>query len=128
MTAVLDRNGLAYKGYVGSVAFSAEDGVFHGRLDFIRDLVTYEGTDAASLRQAFEDAVDDYLLLCQEQSRAPDTPFKGSFNVRPGPELHRQAVMMARRKGVSLNTLVSDALRGHLDRDAHGQPPTSSGA
>jgi len=123
MTAVLDHDGLAYKGYVGSVAYSAEDGVFHGRLESIRDLVTYEGTDAASLRQAFEEAVDDYLALCAEQGRAPDTPFKGSFNVRPGPDLHRRAMMLARRKGVSLNTLVRDALRDHLDREAGPKGP-----
>jgi predicted HicB family RNase H-like nuclease len=123
MTAVLDHDGLAYKGYVGSVGFSAEDGVFHGRLEFIRDLVTYEGTDAASLRQAFEDAVDDYLALCAEQNRTPDAPFKGSFNVRPGPELHRRAMMLARRKGISLNTLVRDALRDHLEREAGPEQP-----
>ncbi|MQX35013.1 type II toxin-antitoxin system HicB family antitoxin [Roseospira navarrensis] len=118
MTAGLDHDGLSCKGYVGSLAYSAEDGVFHGRLEFIRDLVTYEGTDAASLRAAFEGAVDDYLALCAEEGRAPDTPFKGSFNVRPGPDLHRRAMLAARRKGISLNVLVRDALRAHLDREA----------
>ena len=34
---------LEYKGYFGSVEYSDEDEVFHGRLEFIRDLVTYEG-------------------------------------------------------------------------------------
>lgn len=116
MTAVMDRDGLAYKGYVGSLAYSAEDGVFHGRLEFIRDLVTYEGTDAVGLRQAFEEAVDDYLAVCEQQGRAPDTPLKGSFNVRTGPELHRRAMLAARRAGVSLNALVSEALRDRLDR------------
>ena len=33
MTAMLE-----YKGYLGSVEFSDEDEVFHGRLKFIRDL------------------------------------------------------------------------------------------
>lgn len=108
---------LEYKGYIGSVEYNDEDVVFHGRLEFIRDLVTYEGTDAKGLKQAFHEAVDDYLELCEEEGRKPDTPLKGSFNVRPGRDLHRRAMIFARRKGVNLNTVVSDALQRYLDRE-----------
>ena len=108
---------LEHKGYFGSVEYSDEDEVFHGRLEFIRDLVTYEGTDAKGLKQAFHEAVDDYLALCAEEGRKPDVPLKGSFNVRPGRELHRRAMIFARRKGLNLNTVVSDALRHYLDRE-----------
>jgi predicted HicB family RNase H-like nuclease len=52
---------LEYKGYFGSVAYSDEDGVLHGRLEFIRDLVTHEGKDAKGIRAAFREAVNDYL-------------------------------------------------------------------
>ncbi len=107
---------LEYRGYLGSVEYSDEDEVFHGRLEFIRDLVTYEGTDARGLKQAFHTAVDDYLALCADQGRAPDTPLKGSFNVRPGRELHRRAMLFARSRGLNLNTVVSDALRAYLER------------
>jgi predicted HicB family RNase H-like nuclease len=108
---------LEYHGYVGSVACSDEDEVLHGRLEFIRDLVTYEASDAAGLKRAFREAVDDYLALCAEEGREPDVPLKGSFNVRPGRELHRRAVLFARRNGLNLNTVVSDALRRYLERD-----------
>ncbi|AJD51064.1 MULTISPECIES: type II toxin-antitoxin system HicB family antitoxin [Thalassospira] len=110
-------NMLEYKGYLGSVEFSDEDEVFHGKLEFIRDLVTYEGTDAKSLKDAFHEAVEDYLELCQSENRAPDTPLKGSFNVRPGPELHRRAMLFALRHHMNLNNVVIDALRRHLDRE-----------
>lgn len=108
---------LEYKGYFGSVEYSDEDEVLHGRLEFIRDLVTYEGADAKGLKRAFHQAVDDYLALCAEEGRKPDEPLKGSFNVRPGRELHRRAMLAARRKGTNLNTIVSDALKVYLDRD-----------
>ncbi len=36
-------------------------------------------------------AVDDYLELCEAEDRKPDVPLKGSFNVRPGRDLHRRA-------------------------------------
>ena len=43
---------------------------------------------------------------------------KGSFNVRPGRELHRRAMLYAYRKGMSLNAVVTDALRRMLDAPA----------
>lgn len=112
-------NMLEYKGYLGSVEYSDEDEVLHGRLEFIRDLVTYEGADARSLKAAFREAVDDYLALCEAQGREPDVPLKGSFNVRPGPDLHRRAMLFAKQRGTNLNTIVSDALRRYLDREEH---------
>ena len=63
---------LEYKGYLGSVEYSDEDEVLHGRLEFIRDLVTYEGRDAKGIRAAFREAVDDYLELCEAEGRKAD--------------------------------------------------------
>ena len=108
---------LEYKGYLGSIEYSDEDEVLHGRLEFIRDLVAYEGMDAKSLKAAFHEAVDDYLALCETEGRKPDVPLKGSFNVRPGRDLHRRAMLYAKRRGVNLNSVVSDALRRYLDRE-----------
>jgi predicted HicB family RNase H-like nuclease len=108
---------LEYKGYLGSVDYSDADEILHGRLEFIRDLVTYEGADAKSLKAAFQEAVDDYLELCAAEGRKPDVPLKGTFNVRPGRDLHRRAMLYAQRRGINLNTVVSDALRQYLDRE-----------
>ena len=108
---------LEYRGYLGSVLYNDEDEILHGRLEFIRDLVTYEGQDARSLKHAFRDAVDDYLSLCAGEGREPDVPLKGSFNVRPGRELHRRAMLYARREGMSLNAVVTGALRRMLEKD-----------
>lgn len=108
------KNMIAYKGYYGSVHYSDEDQIFHGKIEFIRSLVSYEGTDVISLRTAFEEAVDDYLKLCEEENREPDTPFKGSFNIRTGTDLHRRAVLFAKSKGTNLNSIVTDALEKYL--------------
>ena len=62
---------LEYKVYLGSVEYGDDDEVLHGRLEFIRDLVTYEGTDATGLKAAFRQAVDDYLALCESEGRTP---------------------------------------------------------
>ena len=63
---------LEYKGYLGSVEYSEEDGVLHGRVEFIRDLVSHEGKDAKGIKAAFQEAVDDYLALCEAEGRKAD--------------------------------------------------------
>ena len=44
---------LTYKGFMGTVHFSAEDKVFHGKIEGIDDLVTFEGKSVDELIKAF---------------------------------------------------------------------------
>lgn len=76
------NNTMEYKGYVGSVEFSEEDGLFYGKVMGIRALISYEGSTAAELVNDFHGAVDDYLALCEENHTEPERAYKGSFNVR----------------------------------------------
>ena len=100
-----------YRDYIGSVEFSEEDQVFHGKLIGIRDSVTFEGDCVASLTTDFHNSVDEYLEFCERKGKQPEKPFKGSFNVRIQPELHRKAALAATDKGLSLNAFVEDAIR-----------------
>ncbi len=104
------NNTMEYKGYVGSVEFSPEDALFFGKVLGIRALVSYEGTDARSLVADFHSAVDDYLALCAEEGTEPERAYKGSFNVRISPELHRQAAIAALSRQMSLNSFVEAAI------------------
>ncbi len=106
---------IEYKGYVGSVHFSAEDEVFHGKLEGIRDLVTYEGVDVSSLKRSFQQAVNEYLEFCQKKNKRPEVPYKGSFNVRVGYDLHKRAAAYAAEHDKKLNTVVTEALEHYLE-------------
>jgi predicted HicB family RNase H-like nuclease len=105
------KNLMEYKGYHGSYELSVEDSVFFGKLEFIKDLVSYEGETAENILESFHEAVDDYLVTCEENGKAPDKPFKGSFNVRVGEDLHRQIAMEAIKKDMSINNYIKDTLR-----------------
>lgn len=59
------NNTIHYKGYVGSVEFSEEDGIFYGKVLGIRSLISYEGESIPDLLADFHDAVDDYLENCR---------------------------------------------------------------
>lgn len=100
------KNVLEYKGYTGSVDFSAEDKVFFGKLTGIRDVVTFEGETVKELMKAFHDAVNDYLAMCKELGKDPDKEYKGSFNVRLKPRVHRLAAMKSAALKISLNQFV----------------------
>lgn len=104
------KNTMEYKGYTGSVEYSDEDGIFFGKVQFIRAMISYEGSNAEELRKDFHDGVDDYLAMCNKKNIDPEQPFKGSFNVRVGRDLHRQIALEAARRGVSLNSLIVSVL------------------
>ena len=105
---------LQYKGYDGSVEYSAEDRILHGSLLGIRDAIVYEGADVDSLESNFRAAVDEYLAFCVEEGKAPDQPFKGSFNIRVGSDLHKRAALFAEQHNQKLNAVVSQALEQFL--------------
>lgn len=110
-----------HKGYEGSVEIDLERNVCRGKILFINDLVTYEAADIKSIQKEFEAAVDDYLETCEQLGRSPSKSYKGSFNVRISPDVHRQAAMTAYRHGLSLNDYVGKAILNEL-KGAHANP------
>ena len=74
------NNTIQYKGYVGSVEFSEEDGIFFGKVMGIRSLISYE------------------------------LAFKGSFNIRLSPALHKKLFLYATAHQMSINQYIEDTL------------------
>lgn len=105
---------LRYKNYLGTIEPELESNMLFGKLAFIRDTVTYEAETLKALNDAFKESVDAYLLSCEELGRTPQKPCKGSFNIRTGEALHREAVIAA--EGQSLNAFVCDAIREKIER------------
>jgi predicted HicB family RNase H-like nuclease len=103
-------NILEYKGFYGSAEYSADDECFFGKIIGTTDLVTFEGDSVESLKNAFTEAVEDYLVLCAEVGKTPQKSYKGSFNVRISPDLHKDAAVISGKKGISLNVFVENAI------------------
>lgn len=101
---------LEYKGYIGTVEFSAADNILFGKVIGVNGLISYEGESVAALREDFEAAVEDYLAMCREQGISPQKSYKGSFNVRISPELHRSLAVFASSHNMTLNAAVEEAL------------------
>ena len=112
------RDFIVYKDFVGSVHFNADDEVFFGKIEGIDDLVSFEGKTVAQLKKAFKEAVDDYLALCEESGKRIEKSYKGSFNVRISPDVHRKAKRLAIMKGVSLNQFIQKAVEEEVKRES----------
>jgi predicted HicB family RNase H-like nuclease len=108
-------NIMKHKEYIGSIKVSPEDNLIHGKIEFINDLVTFEAATVPELKQAFIEAVEDYIELCAEVGKEPEKSFTGSFNVRIGPDLHRKAAIVSLGKQMSLNQLVQEAVSHYID-------------
>ena len=63
------------------------------------------------LKEAFVEAVEDYDELCLKTGKSGEKSYKGSFNIRIAPELHRKAARKSTELGISLNQLVETAIR-----------------
>lgn len=108
------KNLLEYNGYLGTVEFSSEDNVLFGKVVGINGLVSYEGISIDDLREGFQEAVDDYLEMCAEANIEPQKSYKGSFNIRISPELHKSLSVISTVKNISLNKAVEEAIAKYV--------------
>ena len=101
---------LSYKNYNGTVEYSKEDKCLLGKVVGIKSLLSYEGNSVQELEQEFQNVIDGYLADCKERNVDPEHPYKGTFNVRISPELHRNIAVYAIEHGKSLNAVVEEAI------------------
>ena len=105
------KNILQYKGYAGNVQFDQDDMIFYGRVMGMKKAhIAYEGKTVDDLVKDFRDAIDDYLNMCAEEGIEPEKPFKGTFNLRLDPELHKRLVVNATDQGMTLNAFIKGIL------------------
>ncbi len=109
------KNTLNYKGFLGSVIFSAEDNILHGKIECIDDLILFEGGSVKEIKNAFKEAVEDYIEICKQSNKPLMKSFKGSFNLQVTPDLHQKAAKFAATKGISLNQLVQKAIEREIE-------------
>jgi predicted HicB family RNase H-like nuclease len=105
---------LKYKDYQGSVEFSSEDRLFFGKVLFIDSLLMFHGSSVEEIEKSFHDTVDAYIKYCTKNGKPLNKPYSGSFNVRVGPEMHKQAAQTAASLGISLNQYIINTLQHNL--------------
>ena len=108
------KNVLEYKGYHTRIEFDSESLVVRGKIEGIKDFVDFECADLLHVENEFHAAVDAYLDFCKEVGKEPDKEYKGSFNIRITPELHKKLVVVALKNGDTLNATVEKAIANYV--------------
>jgi predicted HicB family RNase H-like nuclease len=109
------KNVITYKEFIGTVNFSADDRIFFGKVEGIDDLITFEGSTVDELETAFRYMVTQHIADCEKEGKPAEKSFKGVFNVRISPKLHKKASHAAIKKGITLNQMIRQALEKELD-------------
>ena len=63
-----EKDVLTYKGFIGSVRFSAQDDVFFGKVEGVNDLITFEGDSVKELKNAFRYVIDEHIKDCEREN------------------------------------------------------------
>lgn len=120
-------NILEYKGYHTRVEYDAESNSLRGKIEGILDYIDFECSDLNAVEEEFHAAVDDYLDFCEEVGKTPEKEYKGSFNVRISPDLHKKAAVRALIDNCSLNNVVEMAIASYVDNEKDNNfNPTAS--
>lgn len=107
---------LEYKGYHASVEYDAEDNIFVGEVFGITEPLSFQGTSVVELREMFEQCIDGYLELCERIGKKPDKEFRGTFNIRISPEMHKRAALEAEKQKITLNQYVMRAINQSFEK------------
>ena len=108
------RNVLKYKGYHTKVECNIETKKIYGKIEGIKDLVNFECDTFEDVEREFYQAVDDYLIFCEELGEEPNKEYRGSFNVRITPSEHRKLALFTDKRGLTLNQGVQQAIGMYL--------------
>ena len=111
-------NVLEYKGYHAKVEYDSDASVLHGKIEGINDYVDFICTKIEDVEKEFHSAVDNYLEFCKEVGKEPEKEYKGSFNVRISPELHKDLAIVALKNNDTLNATVEKAIREYTHKYA----------
>lgn len=107
---------MTYKGYAARIEYSEEDQCLVGHIVGISDVVGFHGECVTELRQAFQEAVDDYLETCERLGRPPQKPFSGRLMLRVPPDVHAAVATHARVSGKSINQWAAEVFMQAVER------------
>ena len=108
-------NMMTYRGYAARIEYSDEDACLVGHIAGIKDIVGFHGDSVAEMRDAFKEAVDDYLETCEYLNRQPSKPFSGKLQLNIPPDVHAGIAVAAEVSGKTIDQWAEDTFTNALD-------------
>jgi predicted HicB family RNase H-like nuclease len=101
---------ITYKGHAARIEFSSGNDCFIGHIAGIKDTVGFHAESVDELKQAFSEAVEDYLDVCKIIGKSPQKLYSGKLMLRVPPEVHAAVATAAHLSGKSINQWATEAL------------------
>lgn len=65
---------ITYRGYKTTMKWDEADKIYYGKIEGIKDLVSFHSNNVETFEKEFQKAVDDYLIFCEEVGKEPERP------------------------------------------------------
>ncbi len=101
---------MKYKKYSARIEYSDTDACFVGHIAGIKDIVGFHGESVSELREAFKEAVDDYLETCKKIGKSPQKSYSGRLMLRIPSKVHGAIAQAAEANGKSINQWATELL------------------
>lgn len=105
---------IKYKNYIAEVEL--DDTILHGRILNLRNVITFETTDATKVQEEFKNAVNDYIEWCKEDGVEPEKPYSGNLFFRTTPKTHKEIQNYATAHGKTMNNVLEEAWNAFLSK------------
>ncbi|MBN7796969.1 type II toxin-antitoxin system HicB family antitoxin [Parahaliea mediterranea] len=105
-------------GFRATVDYDPDIEMFRGEFVGLNGGADFYSDSVKGLKREAERSLKEFIAVCKERGLSVKKDYSGRFNVRVDPQLHEEAVQVARAAGISLNKLVEMALEHELKDSA----------
>lgn len=111
-------NILEIRGHNAVISYDPDANLFRGEFLGLNGGADFYGDSIAQLVQEGERSLQAFLDVCKERGIDPIRQFSGKFQLRIKREIHERATVVAAARGMSLNSLIEEAIEHELDEVA----------
>ena len=108
-------NTIQYKNYTCLVTYYNVNDCLTGRVLGMSQIPNVSGQTLAEIKEEFHQAVDEYLLSCENAGKKPAQAFTGNYTIRTSPAIHEALALYAAQQEVKLANVIQQALLEFLD-------------
>lgn len=109
-------NILEIDGHKAIVSYDAETNLLRGEFVGLNGGADFYADSVSRLRREGARSLRTFLAVCAERGIEPYRHYSGRLNLRLPREIHEKAAIVAAANGVSLNTLIEEAVEQRLEQ------------
>ncbi len=107
-------NKLKIGGHWAVISYDPDIDMFRGEFIGLNGGADFYATTVPALKDEGARSLREFLAICEERGIEPEKKFSGTFNVRVGKKKHEALAITAAARGVSMNTLIDQAIEHEL--------------